>query len=815
MGIDYPIRIGDVLEGKYEIVAKLGEGAMGLVFEGRHQMLNKRVAIKTLRTEISRDQGVIARFEQEARAASAIGHRNIIEVFDLGRFGDGAFFMVMEYLEGQDLSQLLQHTPFPTPQRISAIMSQVLSALAAAHRLGIVHRDLKPENIFLVQTETGECVKLLDFGISKVLENSDEPGLSVSASATRFGTVLGTPLYMSPEQARGLTNIDERADLWAAGCVFYECLCGTTPFTGENYNQILGSILQDAYPAPWELREDLPASVDEVITRALEKDRNLRYSNATEMRNELVAAMTGWPSEKEPQAETPPSSQEEEKLRHALDRLSLGAIETTGVDEFSGEQLQHVAPPSAPTTEPVPDSGSPELPPSQDLFAPPTAERQEPLLAPSIVPQPVRYSGTRPPSRNAPKNAPVYRRQKRRLAGTIKSCVFLVVLASAVFVGHRYYTLGYVLHPPVKNETAVQLQIQPTHATVLVNGETLTSRPFTAKVGVRYQFEFEAPGRLRMQETWTAQPKEIHEIAAILPFAIPRIDALSMQFFRSLPHPSSTQTNEQNVALMLEKLAAYAQCLEKIADPLIKSQRTYVASTPEARRINAQRLPVIQQLPQTAISQCRTNLTGMKEREPVLETLDSLSIDYLHQIDELVALLTRLHSYYDNSDFARDDFRLGRRSHRQVLDLFAKIRKSHQILGGNLLTLRMRWQHQELAQIESREGKTTHWYLRKLALASQSWVWVLRTKTVPQKNRAQALALLKGSYQHAVQYVQTQSAEPVIGAGAYLNAANALVKFADAPYKKRALHQHREEARKRHNLSIDKFNAMTLKTTSQ
>ena len=188
--MDSPINVGDVLDGKYEIVAKLGEGAMGLVFEGRHRMLGKRVAIKTLRAEIAQHAEVIGRFEQEARAASAIGHRNIVEVFDLGRVPSGAYFMVMEYLKGHDLADILVDTPYPTPQRLSAILADVLSALGAAHRLGIVHRDLKPENIFLVQSENGECVKLLDFGISKVLESSSDEELTTSARATRYGTIL-------------------------------------------------------------------------------------------------------------------------------------------------------------------------------------------------------------------------------------------------------------------------------------------------------------------------------------------------------------------------------------------------------------------------------------------------------------------------------------------------------------------------------------------------------------------------------------------------------------------------------------------------
>ncbi|MCA9602619.1 MAG: serine/threonine protein kinase, partial [Myxococcales bacterium] len=193
-------KVGLVLGGKYRILRKLGAGGMGSVYEAEHELIGKRVAIKTLNAEFVKEPSVVERFRREARAATAAGNEHIIDVTDLGELPDGSPFLVMEFLEGQDFSGVLESEGALPAGRVARIVRQVCDALGAAHAQGIVHRDLKPENIFLVQRKGDrDFVKVLDFGISKMRE----AGEGVNKSLTQTGTALGTPHYMSPEQAQG------------------------------------------------------------------------------------------------------------------------------------------------------------------------------------------------------------------------------------------------------------------------------------------------------------------------------------------------------------------------------------------------------------------------------------------------------------------------------------------------------------------------------------------------------------------------------------------------------------------------------------
>ncbi|HUH04937.1 MAG TPA: serine/threonine-protein kinase, partial [Kofleriaceae bacterium] len=347
-----PIAIGDLLDGKYVIEGMLGEGAMGLVFAARHMALNKRVAVKTLRAEIARDVTLVGRFEQEARAASAIGHPNIIEVFDLGSAPSGARYMVMEYLQGESLAELITAHPYQSAERAVFLMSQVLSALGAAHKQGIVHRDLKPENIFLVRADDGpETVKLLDFGISKVLSEVADPriaGTNSDARATRLGVVMGTPLYMAPEQARGLLDLDHRVDLWAVAVVLYELMCGRPPFAGDNYNQILGAILQGELSPPRTYCPQIAPALEALILRGMAYDPGDRFQSAADMRRALGAVLTHpeapragagnatAPSSPQRPAPSPPSAPAQ-PVSDQLDGFSSGALSLAGAASAESE----------------------------------------------------------------------------------------------------------------------------------------------------------------------------------------------------------------------------------------------------------------------------------------------------------------------------------------------------------------------------------------------------------------------------------------------------------------------------------------------
>jgi len=231
---------------------------------------------------------------QEARLASSIGHENIVDVTDFGTTGDGRSFVVMEFLDGEPLAQLvIREAPLPV-ERSLRIARQVASALSAAHAKGIFHRDVKPENVYLVRRGDADFVKVVDFGISKAVKQGGEEA-GESYRLTHTGLLLGTPLYMSPEQARGEESLDHRVDIWALGVMLYECLTGEVPFHANNYLQIISQVLtRDPLP-PSKLRPELgiPAAVETVVMRAMEKDRDRRYQTMADLERDLDRLLAG------------------------------------------------------------------------------------------------------------------------------------------------------------------------------------------------------------------------------------------------------------------------------------------------------------------------------------------------------------------------------------------------------------------------------------------------------------------------------------------------------------------------------------------
>jgi eukaryotic-like serine/threonine-protein kinase len=281
--------IGTVLDGKYEIKGLLGEGGMGAVYEATHRLIGRRLAVKFLHSQYATNEEVLIRFQREAQAAAAIGHENIIEVTDMGTY-ENSPYIVLEYLDGLDVRQLLvQETALP-PERAAHIMIQALSALQAAHEAGIIHRDLKPENIYLIEKpERPDYVKLLDFGISKFrsLEGDGAKGL------TQTGTVLGTPYYMSPEQARGDQDLSSRSDIYAMGVILFQMLTGQLPFDAPNYNALLIKILTEDPPDPNELNPEIPDDLVETIKIAMDRDAANRFADCIEFRQRLLSYAPG------------------------------------------------------------------------------------------------------------------------------------------------------------------------------------------------------------------------------------------------------------------------------------------------------------------------------------------------------------------------------------------------------------------------------------------------------------------------------------------------------------------------------------------
>lgn len=287
--------VGRVVAKHYRVLAMLGEGGMGAVYVAEHLELGRKVALKRLHPELAADEQAVQRFQREARAAAATGHAHIVEVLDHGFAEDGAPYLAMEYLRGKSLGQLLREEKPLEAARGCRIVGQLLTALSAVHARGIIHRDLKPDNVILTRRDFDpEFVKVVDFGISKF--QTEEDG---ALTLTRTGVTLGTPHYMSPEQARGVNDIDHRADLYGAGVLLYECLTGRRPYEAENYHQLLGAILTGKRTPLSDVRPDLPPGLVAAVERAMHVDRDARFTSAAEMLEALRPYGAG--------AEFPPS----------------------------------------------------------------------------------------------------------------------------------------------------------------------------------------------------------------------------------------------------------------------------------------------------------------------------------------------------------------------------------------------------------------------------------------------------------------------------------------------------------------------------
>jgi eukaryotic-like serine/threonine-protein kinase len=275
------VREGDILAGKYRIDKILGEGGMGVVVAAHHIHLDEKVAIKFLLPEALKNAEAVARFAREARAAVKIKSEHVARVSDVGTLETGAPYMIMEFLEGWDLSALVHRTgPLPVEQAVEFVL-QACEAIADAHGLGIVHRDLKPANLFCIRQSDGMLsIKVLDFGISKMTgAGATGPDMGM----TKTTAVMGSPLYMSPEQMQSARSVDARTDIWAIGVILYELLTGKVPFSGDSLPELCVAILQTPPVPIMKRRPDVPPGLEQAILKCLEKDRNNRYANVAEL----------------------------------------------------------------------------------------------------------------------------------------------------------------------------------------------------------------------------------------------------------------------------------------------------------------------------------------------------------------------------------------------------------------------------------------------------------------------------------------------------------------------------------------------------
>ena len=293
MDDDYYDRlVGTVVDERYVIDRKLGVGGMGVVFEAHHNVIDKRVALKVLRRELTRDKAGARRFLQEARAASKIGHAHIVDVTDFGSFPDGAPYFAMEYIDGQTLASFIANNA-PVPVDVALpIVGQLARGLHAAHEKGVIHRDLKPDNVFLIERDgRPNYVKILDFGIARVI--SDDA--AARTRLTRAGSVFGTPRYMAPEQAQGASDVDARIDVYALGTILYELLTGRVPHQSKNAVTTIAMQISQPIVPPSQVNPSarVSSALEEVVMMSLARDRSDRFSSMLAFETALSEVAAG------------------------------------------------------------------------------------------------------------------------------------------------------------------------------------------------------------------------------------------------------------------------------------------------------------------------------------------------------------------------------------------------------------------------------------------------------------------------------------------------------------------------------------------
>jgi serine/threonine-protein kinase len=378
LGGDNPIpKAGDVIAGKYRILGRLGEGGVGTILAAHHELLDKEVALKLLALEptakMSR-RALTERFLIEARAAAKVESPHVARVMDVGKLDNGAPFMVMERLEGCNLEELLALEGTLSVEDTADYVMQALQGLAHAHVLGVVHRDLKPANLFLARQPDGSAViKIVDFGIAMLL---DEAGRrQPSTRVTRNGTLVGSPMYMSPEQVRDEEHIDHRTDIWSVGVVLHELLTGQVPFGvgAEGMGEIFGAILNEPLAPVSGKRNDVSPALDAVIARCLSRSVDERYSDVSEIARALAPFGTG-------------------KWNHLVDSIEQSfrtrMVKMTGSEAFKPipvEIVHEPEPVAAPATPPEP-APIPAAKPEPKSALAPTPEAEDPPARGGILP---------------------------------------------------------------------------------------------------------------------------------------------------------------------------------------------------------------------------------------------------------------------------------------------------------------------------------------------------------------------------------------------------------------------------------------------
>jgi serine/threonine-protein kinase len=369
--VDGDSLVGRVLDGKYAVVAPLGEGGMGAVYLARRVLIGDEVAVKVLHAKFTNDETLVERFRREARAAAQLHHPNVVTIHDYGeaRGREGFAYIVMELVRGEPLRELLRREGRLDAARAVSLMRGVCAGVGAAHRRGIVHRDLKPDNIIVVpadEDEPAEHVKVVDFGIAKLRD------MTAEGTLTHVGAVVGTPNYMSPEQCKG-EHLDARADVYSLGALLYEMLAGSPPFTAPSIpGVIIKHVTEPPPPLPKEL--GVPAALEEAITRALSKDPEARQRDASEFARDLQAALSSpapLPASERSRATEPARQQADEPGRQTAGPFFTAAARPEPVTPAPLTPTQATPQQTPPTSTPTPTQATP-APPTSATPAPPS-----------------------------------------------------------------------------------------------------------------------------------------------------------------------------------------------------------------------------------------------------------------------------------------------------------------------------------------------------------------------------------------------------------------------------------------------------------
>lgn len=383
--------IGQVIGGRYRLTKLLGEGGMGAVYAAEHINITKTVAVKLLHPEISSNQEAVARFRQEAQSASSIGHPNIIGIDDFFTMDDGRVCLIMEFLNGDSLSDRMLVPGGLPPEIAIDLMVQVCEGLAAAHEKGIIHRDMKPENVFIANVHGKEIVKILDFGIAKVTGNDDN-------NLTKTGTVFGTPHYMSPEQALG-HKVDARADVYSMGVMLFEIFTGQVPFQAESFMGVLSQHITKPIPSPSTMTpgRPVPPMMDDIIMTAMAKEVDKRFSTMNALKGALDAFKEALTGANAPQVVTGRVNSQEVAAAVAVNSASQGIPKTMATGPGQAPITGPGAPPA--TNAPVTGPGMPQNTPIPKTMMASTQERAAAGASTAVTPPMVYSEGSKKKSK--------------------------------------------------------------------------------------------------------------------------------------------------------------------------------------------------------------------------------------------------------------------------------------------------------------------------------------------------------------------------------------------------------------------------------